>query len=422
MQVRKIHDLTSARVRIELELATGANPEKTMTALYAFTTCEKSVVSRPIVLDDGRPKLMSVSEILRKNAERLMALTKQEQEIRLGELDDLFHARTLDRIFIEERIYKRIEKERTMEGIQSTVKEGFRPFRSQLRRDVTNDDVERLLKIPIRRISQFDIDKNRSEIKAVLDEERQVKDNLVHLRAFVVKYLKGLVKEYARRYPRCTRISKGVFKQVDVRAITATELTIRWDRDNHYIGSGIKTGDELFKCSSLDELILVWKDGRFRKIQPDEKVFVDKDLHAVLRYNQEKDRDERNFTLVYEEGGYGFSYIKRFTFGGLIRNKDYRLAPPKSKVLFFQEGCPDTLYVKFKPAKNQKIHQQHFLPREQVKRTNPETGKLENQDVVLIRGASTKGKQLTTKPIARISASKGSWWDESEPPSKGVLD
>ena len=132
----------------------------------------------------------------------------------------------------------------------------------------------------------------------------------------------------------------------------------------------------------------------------------------------------REFTVVYEEGSYGFSYIKRFRFGGLIRNKDYRLAPekPKSKILFFQEGCPDTIYVKFKPAKNQKIHQQYFLPKEQVKRVNPETKKLENQDVVAIRAAGTKGKQLTTKPIARISSSKGSWWDDKEAPSKGILD
>ena len=422
--VRKLHDLTSDTVRIELELQAGENPDKAMTALYAFTNCEKSLSSRPIVLDNGRPKQMSVSEILRRNVERLIALTKKEQEIRLKELDDLFHARTLDRIFIEERIYKRIEKEKTMEGILSTVKEGFKPFRKELRRDVTDEDIERLLKIPIRRISQFDINKNHEEIKAIRDEEREVNDNLIHLKAFVVKYLKGLIKEYGKRYPRCTQIMKGAFKQVDVRAITASELTIRWDKENNYVGSGIRGGDEVFKCSSLDELILVWKDGRYKKLQPEEKIFVDKDLLCIIRFNQEKDRETRDFTCVYEEGGYGFSYIKRFRFGGLIRNKEYRLAPekPRSKILFFQEGCPDTIYVKYKPAKNQRIHQQHFLPLEKVTRTNTETGKPEKQDVVLIRAAGAKGKQLSTKPIARISSAKGSWWDETEPPSKGLLD
>lgn len=423
--VRRLNDLTSETVRIELELQAGANQEKTITALYAFTNCERSISSRPIVLDGGRPKLMSVSDILKRNVERLTELTRRELEIRLGELDDLYHARTLDRIFIEERIYKRIESEKTLDGVKNAILTGFKPFMKELRREsISDDDIERLLKIPIRRISQFDINKNREEIAAIEKEEREVRDNLEHLRAFVIKYLKGLVKEYAKRYPRCTKIVEGAFKQVDVRAITASELTIKWDRENNYVGSGLKTGDELFKCSSLDELILIWKDGRFKKVQPEDKIFVDKDLLAVIRYNQEKDRETLDFTCVYEEGGYGFSYIKRFCFGGLIRNKEYRLAPekPKSKILLLQKGCPDTLYVKFKPAKGQKIHQQYFLPKEPVDRINRETGKTEKQEVVPVRTAGAKGKQLTTKPISRVSGTKGSWWDDAEAPSKGVLD
>ena len=423
--VRKLHDLTSDTVRIELELATGENPDKAITALYAFTNCEKSLSSRPIVLDAGRPKLMSVSEILKRNVDRLLELTKREQEIRLGELDDLYHARTLDRIFIEERIYKRIESEKTYEGVKATIREGFKPYLKELRHPVISDeDIERLLKIPIRRISQFDINKNREEIEGILKEEAQVKDNLAHLRAFVTKYLKGLIKEYGKKYPRYTKIESGAFKQVDVRAITASELSIKWDKENNYVGSGLRNGDELFKCSSLDELILIWKSGKFRKVQPEDKIFVDKDLLAVFRYNQEKDRESLDFTCVYEEGSYGFSYIKRFRFGGLIRNKDYWLAPekPKSKILLLQKGCPETLYVKFKPAKGQKIHQQHFLPKELVSRVNRETGKNEKQEVVPIRSATTKGKQLTTKPIAKVSGTKGSWWDDKEPASKGVLD
>ena len=423
--VRKLHDLTSDTVRIELELATGENPDKAITALYAFTNCEKSLSSRPIVLDAGRPKLMSVSEILKRNVDRLLELTKREQEIRLGELDDLYHARTLDRIFIEERIYKRIESEKTYEGVKATIREGFKPYLKELRHPVISDeDIERLLKIPIRRISQFDINKNREEIEGILKEEAQVKDNLAHLRAFVTKYLKGLIKEYGKKYPRYTKIESGAFKQVDVRAITASELSIKWDKENNYVGSGLRNGDELFKCSSLDELILIWKSGKFRKVQPEDKIFVDKDLLAVFRYNQEKDRESLDFTCVYEEGSYGFSYIKRFRFGGLIRNKDYWLAPekPKSKILLLQKGCPETLFVKFKPAKGQKIHQQHFLPKELVTRVNRETGKNEKQEVVPIRSATTKGKQLTTKPIARVSGTKGTWWDDKEPASKGVLD
>lgn len=415
VMVRKIHDLTSSEVQIELELQAGASQEKVKSALFAFTTCEKSVASRPIVLDAGRPRAMSVTQILEKNVERLMYLTKREQEIRLAELDDLFHARTLDRIFIEERIYKRIEKEKTYEGVQQTVIEGFKPFRKELRRDITLDDVERLLQIKIRRISQFDIDKNREEIENVLKEEAQVRDNLVHLRAFVVKYLKGLVKQYAKRYPRCTKIAQGAFREVDVRAITASELTIRYDKENHFVGAGLRGGEELFKCSSLDRLVFVWKDGRYKMAPPSDKIFVDKDLLEVFLFNPEKDR-EREFSCVYEEPLYGFSYVKRFTFGGMINNKEYRLAPEKSKVLFFAEGCPEKLYVKFKPAKNQKIHQMLFQPLELV-----DKGAGEKRPVVEVRGASARGIQLTTKAIARIASTKGTWWDDAEAAAKGVL-
>ena len=414
--VRKIHDLTSSEVQIELELQAGASQEKVKSALFAFTSCEKSIASRPIVLDEGRPRAMSVTQILQKNVARLMFLTKRELEIRLAELDKLFHDRTLDRIFIEERIYKRIETEKTYEGVQATIRKGFEKFLHELRHpEITDEDIERLLKIPIRRISQFDIDKNREEIENIRKEEDEVNDNLLHLRAFVVKYLKGLLKQYGKKYPRCTKIASGAFKEVDVRAITASELTIRYDKENHFVGSGLKGGDELFKCSSLDKLIFVWKDGRYKMTPPSDKIFVDKDLLEVFLFNPEKDR-ERTFVCVYEEPLYGFSYIKRFTFGGMINNKDYRLAPEKSKVLFFDEGCPEQLYVKFKPAKGQKIHQMMFQPLELV-----DKGAGEKRPVVEVRGATARGIQLTTKAIARVSPTKGTWWDDGESSSKGVL-
>ena len=200
-----------------------------------------------------------------------------------------------------------------------------------------------------------------------------------------------------------------------MRAITASELTIRYDKENHFVGSGLRGGDELFKCSSLDKLVFVWKDGRYKMTPPSDKIFVDKDLLEVFLFNPEKDR-ERAFVCVYEEPLYGFSYIKRFTFGGMINNKEYRLAPEKSKVLFFDEGCPENIYVKFKPAKNQKIHQMLFQPLELV-----DKGAGEKKPVVEVRGATARGIQLTTKAIARVSPTKGSWWNDGEASTKGVL-
>jgi topoisomerase-4 subunit A len=403
VMVRQIHDLTAQNVEIELVLTTGASQDKVKTALYAFTNCEKSLSSRPVVLDEGRPREMTITKILTRNVERLMALTRQEFDIRLNELDDLFHARTLDRIFVEERIYKRIENEKTYEGVMNTVIEGFKPFLKELRREIVPDDVERLLKIPIRRISLFDINKNRDEIKSILEEEEEVKKNIAGIRGYVIKYLKGLIKTYGKKYPRCTKIAQGPFKQVDVRAITASELSVKYDKETMFVGTGLRGGDELFKCSSLDKVLFLWKDGKYKMMPPPEKQFVDKNFLNVFVYNPEKDR-EKEFTCVYEEPLYGFAYVKRFTFGGMIQNKEYRLAPEKSKILYFQEGSPENLYVKFKPAKNQRIHQQLFEMKQ-----------------VTLRGASSKGLQMTTKAIARISPTKGSWWDESEAVSKGVL-
>ena len=399
VDIRQIHDLTAKTVEIELVLSTGASQEKTVSALYAFTKCEKSVASRPVVLDGGRPREMTVSQILAKNAERLMFLTRRELEIRLDELAEAFHAKTLDQIFIEERVYKRIEKEKTREGVENAVLSGLAPFRPRLRRDVTAEDVERLLKIPIRRISQYDIDKNRRELADILAEEKLVASNLADLKNYVVKYLKNLAKTYQGKYPRCTRIAASPFKQADVRAMTASELTIRSDPENHFVGYGVRGGDELFKCSSLDKLLFVWKDGRYKMMPPPEKLFVDKDLLCAIFYKR-----DREYTCVYTEPDYGFSYIKRFTFGGMIQNKEYRLAPEKSKVIFFTDGCPDALYVKYRPAKSQRIHQQAFFPKEAA-----------------VRGASSRGLQMTSKAIAKISQTKCSWWDEGEASEKGLL-
>ena len=414
VQVRKIHDLTAENVEIELELSAGASQEKVTTELFAFTDCERSISSRPIALVQGRPRLMTVTEILKYNTERLLELVKREQEIRLAELDALFHARTLDRIFIEERIYKRIEKEKTLEGVQKAVRDGFKPFLNLLRHDITDEDIERLLKIQIRRISQFDIDKNRTEIKNILAEEKEVKDNLVHLRAFTVKYIKGLIKTYAKLYPRISTVSRGAFRQADVRKLTATELTVRHDTEGHFVGSALKTGEELFKCSSLDKLLFVWKDGRYKLLQAPERFFVDKDLLSVFIYNPkpedpEKPGDPSNdrnkqFTAVYVEPLYGLTYMKRFVFGGCIQNKEYRLAPEKSKLIYFEEGCPESFYVSYKPKKGQRINQQTFNPAE-----------------VAVRGATSRGIQMTSKSIAKLAVKKPSWWNDAEEPSQGVL-
>lgn len=397
--VKQINDFTAEKVEIELILNVGATAEQTIKALYAFTACESSISSRPVVLFRNRPREMTVSEVLEACTEQLLDILKRELELRQSELDDLFHSKTLEQIFIEERIYKRIEEQTTYEAVQQAVLEGFKPFRKKLRRDVTLEDVESLLQIKIRRISRYDINKNREEIEAILREEAEVAENLKGLRGYAVRYLKNLVKKYKDRYPRLTQIAANPFGEIEVRALTATELTLKIDKENGYIGTDIRGGEELFKCSSLDKIIVVWEDGRYKMMPPPDKFFVDKN-HI---YCQLFDRD-KEFTAVYTEPHYGFTYIKRFAFGGAIQNKEYHLAPEKSEVLLFEEGVPDAVYVKYKPAKAQRIHQQMFTPAE-----------------VLVKGVSAKGIQMTSKDISKIATKKPGWWDDSEATPKGVL-
>ena len=397
--VREINDYTAEKVEIELLLSTGATQEQATKALYAFTACETSVSSRPVMLYRNRPVEMTVSEILKANTEQLLGLLRRELEIRLGELDDLFHEKTLEQIFIENRIYKLIEEQTTYEAVQQAVLDGFKPFRKKLRRDITTDDVEKLLQIRIRRISRYDINKNREEIEGILKEEREVKHNLQHLNEYAINYLNALIEKYKKRYPRLTKVNDDAFEEIEVRELTASELTIKIDKENGYIGTDIRGGEELFKCSSLDKIIIVWKDGRFKMMPPPDKFFVDKNYLYCQLYDRDKE-----FTAVYTEPLYGFTYIKRFAFGGLIQNKDYRLAPEKSGMLLFEEGTPEAVFVKYKPAKSQRIHQQEFTPAD-----------------VLVKGVSAKGIQMTSKDISRITTKKPSWWNDDEKPPKGIL-
>ena len=188
--------------------------------------------------------------------------------MRRDELDNLFHSKTLEQIFIEERIYKRIEEQTSYEAVQQAVQQavldGFVPFLDRLRREVTRDDVEMLLKIQIRRISRYDIERNRQEIEGILREEDEVAKNIKGLRAYAVRYLKNLIKKYQPLNPRLTKLAEAPFKQIEVRALTASELSLKFDSENGYIGTDIRNGEELFKCSSLDKIIVVWNDARTR--------------------------------------------------------------------------------------------------------------------------------------------------------------
>jgi len=400
IKIRSIQDYTAEHVELHLNLVAGQDQDETIKKLYAFTDCEVSVSSSILCLENNRPVELTVNEVLRKLSDQLVETLRQELEWEKNRLLDEFHHKTLVQIFIENRIYKDIEECKTYAAVQKAVLDGVNKFRKLLKRDVTKDDVEMLLGVRIKRISRFDIEKNRKDIDDILIALEEVEKNLGRLVEYAVDYLKSLKQKYAKQYPRLTQVDEDGFKKIEVRKLTASELKIRYDASGGYLGHDMKEGEEMLQCSSLDKIMVVWRDGRYMMIPPPEKLFVDKTVEYVGVFDREKE-----FLCVYTHNQ--TSYIKRFTFGGCIQNKEYSLCPKgKNKLLLLEEGAPEEVFVKFAPMKNQRVHQL----------------KVKVADYA-VKGAKTKGNQLTAKKIKNLGTKKPkNWDDESDLDPNAVLD
>ncbi len=390
--IRAISDFTAEKVEIELKLSPGADPESVIKALYAYTGCETTVSSNIVVIHEGRPVEMTAPQIIKENARLLEATLKAELEHRRDQLGEEINGKTLVEIFVEKRIYKDIEECRTADAVRKAVFDGFKPYRKRLRRALTDDDVEMLLGIRIRRISRFDLERNRKEIEKLVDELATVEKDLKQLRRYTIRYLKNLIKTYGDQYPRKTELTS--FTQVEVKELAAEEFSICYNKETGYLGHS-STGDELLKCSRFDKLILVWSDGRYRVVKPPEKMFVDKTLVYCAKFDRDK-----QFTAVYHHDL--FVFLKRFTFGGAILDREYRYAAEPAKVHLFQEGTPEQIFVKYKPAKRQRVHQQCFDPKD-----------------VAVKGVKAMGNHMTGKPIARIATEEPRWWKPEDDSPRG---
>ncbi len=387
--VRAINDFTAEKVEIELVLSPGTANDKAIKALYAFTHCETSVTARMVVIRKNRPIDSTVSEVLKENTAQLKELMRRELELKKHNLTETLHHKTLIQIFVEERIYKRIEKCKTADSVREAIIKGFEPFKDRLIREITKEDLEMLLSVRIRRISLFDINKNRQEIEAIVAEIAQTEKYLARLTRYVVSYLKRLLKNYGKEYPRLTEIT--TFSSIEVRELTAKELKIRLDAERGYIGHAVD-GEVLFECSSYDKIIVVAKDGRYRVVPPPEKMFIE----GGYMYCAKADRNQV-YTTAFTDKSCNFTYMKRFKTGGYILNKEYRCAPEGCELLIFEDDNPAEIFVKYKPAKGQRIHQQVFNPTE-----------------IPVKGAKARGNQMTAKKIARISTKKERWWKEDD--------
>jgi topoisomerase-4 subunit A len=388
LKIKTVQDYTAEKVEIHINLVQGADPEQMVQTLYAFSDCQVDISSNILVIHDHRPVQLTVDEVLHHNTKRLRDLLQRELELEQQRLEDDIHHKSLVQIFVENRLYKAIEKCETYEAVVKAVFDGVNKFRAQLRRDIVQADVEMLLEVRIKRISLFDINQNRRDIDNLLLDLDKVNKNLARLTDFTIDYLQALVDKYAKVFPRRTKTTE--VEEVDVRELTATELRMTYDKASGYFGHAVKQGEDLFHCSSLDKVILVWKDGRYKMMPPPDKLFVDKDLlHAAVF-----DRDQVMTVLFTAEQA---TYAKKFQFGGAIQNKEYSLIPvPKGKILILEAGEPEKFYLKFKPAKGQRVHQLEF-----------------DCKTLEVRGAKTWGNQVTFKGIDSASTKMPRGWEES---------
>jgi len=387
LKVKAINDFTSENVEIEVKGPPGVDQDQLMDALYAFTGCEVTIASRIVVIRDNRPVELTVSEVLRENTEQLVAVLKRELELRERKLQDELHYRTLERIFIEERIYKAIEKCKTAESVGAAVYDGFKPFKKELLRELVDADVERLLQVRIRRISLFDINQHREEMEQTQADLAETRKNLKNLTKYVIAHLEALLEKYGPQYPRLTTKSSR-HEEIDTKAVAFKAFKVAYDRESGYVGYKVSGEEFKLECTKFDKLLLVFKDGTYKVTELPEKLFVGPELF----YCGLPDR-ETVFTCAYTDRK--ASYLKRFKFGGTILNKAYLCIPDKSRILFFEPGTPKLLYVRYKPAPHQKINQQTCDP-----------AKLE------IKSPKTRGRQISIKDISSVTTEPTRGWDE----------
>ena len=387
LKAKSVNDFTSENAEIEVKCPAGVDAEKMVDALYAFTDCETTITSRIIVIKDNRPVELTVSEVLRENTEQLVETLKRELELKEQKLQDEMHYRTLERIFIEERIYKAIEKCKTSEAVTAAVFDGFKPFKRQLVRDLVDTDVERLLQVRIRRISLFDINQHRQEMEKVKADLAETRKNLKNLTRYVIGHLEALLEKYGPLYPRLTTKSSR-HEEVDAKAVAFKAFKVAYDRESGYVGYKVSGEEFKVECTKFDKILLVFKDGTYKVSELPEKLFVGPELF----YCGLPDR-ETVFTCAYTDRK--ASYLKRFKFGGTILNKAYLCIPDKSRILFFAPSTPKILYVRYKPAPHQKISQQTCEPKQ-----------------IEVKSPKTRGRMISVKDISSVTAEPTRGWDE----------
>jgi topoisomerase IV subunit A len=351
IKIKKIEDNTSDKVEINIYLAPDVSPDKMIDALYAFTDCEISVSPNACVIVGNKPMFLSVSEILKRNTEHTKNLLNQELEIELAELQEAWHFASLERIFIENRIYRQIEEVETWPEVISTIDAGLKPFTKHLIREVTEEDILKLTEIRIKRISKFDINKAKELIESLEDKIEAVKHKLANLVEHCLDYFAKLKTKYGKGKERRTEIR--VFDTIDATKVAVANEKFYVNREEGFIGTSLKKDEFLFECSDLDDIIVFRKDGSMTVIKVDTKTFVGKDIVHVGVW---KKNDKRTiYNMIYREGKDGINYMKRFAVTSITRGVEYKLATAEahSQMLYFSanpNGEAEVVDITLKPT------------------------------------------------------------------------
>jgi topoisomerase IV subunit A len=387
IKIKKVTDNTAADVEILIDLAPGISPDITIDALYAFTDCEVSISPNACVIVANKPQFLGVHELLRISADNTKELLRKELEIRLAELMEKWHYTSLEKIFFEEKIYKELEKKHaTWEKVLEAIAEAFKPFRKQLKRDITRDDVIKLTEKPVRRIYKLDIDELNEQIKGLEADIKQVKNHLANLVDYAVAYYEGLAAKYGKMRVRKTEIK--LFDTIQAKAVAIANAKLYVNREDGFVGTGLKKDEFVCDCSSLDDIIAFTKQGIMKVVKAADKAYIGKDILHVAVF--QKNDERTTYNMIYTDGKTGMSYAKRFNVTGVTRDKEYDLTKgsEKSKVHYLSinaNGEAEAVRINLTPGSSARNKELDFYFEE-----------------LEIKGRSSLGNQVTKYPIKNV--------------------
>ena len=383
LKIAGISDFTGEEVEIEIRLARGVHAKDTVDALYAFTDCEQSISINALVIKENRPYIGTVTDILKHNADRTVEVLTAELKIEQKQVRDKLHAKTLEQIFIEERVYKAIEEVTEAEGVIQAVFDGLAPYQSKIKREVTKEDVDTLLRIPIRRISLYDINKAQKEMRDMRARLKEIKTNLGNITGFTIDFIEYLIDQYKDQYPRRTEV--GSFDQVDVREAAQRNLKLRYDKNTGYLGYDVN-GNTLMDVSQYDRVLVIRKNGTYSLHDAPDRLFVDKGMLFCDFVDP-----ERVYTVIYREKKTGYPCIKRCTLDKFIMNKGYELVPEGCKVLKLTTERNINVHANYKPKPRVRILEEEFAIED-----------------FLIKGKTAKGIRLANREVKSVKFVGGS--------------